>query len=316
LVDEWDKDSGGLDVEKANQWLATFNPPLLMVGQINAAWVYGGLAVQTTLDPNAQPFLYDHQIDGTPVLPGVMGTQGFAELVNAIEAELNVARVTNVQFFAPFKFYRMEPQTLHFNMISRPSVNGNRVAHTMLRSFRELGKAGLAPQEKVHFTAEVHLSNTPLDKPTVQFNAPSPNDLPITAERIYQIYFHGPAYQVMDRALVDDDTAIGLMTANLPANSQSASNDAPMSPRLIEFCFQTAGIWEMRTKGVMALPMAIESVTTYRTMDEAQDQRLYAIVKALNNGETFNAVVLDESGNVYVDMTGYRTVQLPGTVTL
>ena len=37
------------------------------------------MTIETTLDPEAQPFLHDHQIDGTPVLPGVMGIEAFAE---------------------------------------------------------------------------------------------------------------------------------------------------------------------------------------------------------------------------------------------
>ena len=35
--------------------------------------------IQASLDPAVQPFLHDHQIGGTPVLPGVMGIEAFAE---------------------------------------------------------------------------------------------------------------------------------------------------------------------------------------------------------------------------------------------
>ncbi|MFN8450559.1 MAG: SDR family NAD(P)-dependent oxidoreductase [Anaerolineae bacterium] len=54
------------------------------IGAVKAAKLYGGLEVETTLDLNAQPFLYDHQIEGTPVLPGVMGTEAFAELASTL----------------------------------------------------------------------------------------------------------------------------------------------------------------------------------------------------------------------------------------
>ena len=50
-----------------------------MVGKITGMGVHSGLTMETTLDPTAQPFLYDHRIDGTPVLPGVMGIEAFAE---------------------------------------------------------------------------------------------------------------------------------------------------------------------------------------------------------------------------------------------
>jgi hypothetical protein len=89
-----------------------------------------------------------------------------------------------------------------------------------------------------------------------------------------------------------------------------------MAPRLIELCFQTAGLWEMATKGVMALPLAIGSVTTYSQPEAAEGGRLYALATPVDDGAAFDAQVVDEAGNVYVDLKGYRTVQLPGSVTL
>ena len=49
-----------------------------MVGQVGDAGD-GGVVVLTDLDPAIQPFLDDHRIEGTPVLPGVMGIEAFAE---------------------------------------------------------------------------------------------------------------------------------------------------------------------------------------------------------------------------------------------
>jgi hypothetical protein len=43
---------------------------------------------------------------------------------------------------------------------------------------------------------------------------------------------------------------------------------------------------------------------------------LYGVVTAVNGGESYNATVVDEDGNLYVKLTGYRTVQLPGEVRL
>ena len=50
-----------------------------MIGKIASMALQSGLTIETTLDPAIQPFLHDHQIDGTPVLPGVMGIEAFAE---------------------------------------------------------------------------------------------------------------------------------------------------------------------------------------------------------------------------------------------
>ncbi|MEI2610757.1 MAG: polyketide synthase dehydratase domain-containing protein [Candidatus Promineifilaceae bacterium] len=93
-----------------------------------------------------------------------------------------------------------------------------------------------------------------------------------------------------------------------------------MLPRLIELCFQTAGVWEIKTKGVMALPLAIGEVKSH-PLPAANGQppaarRLYALVQANHNGASFNAQVVDGAGNVVIELKDYRTVQLPGTVTL
>jgi NAD(P)-dependent dehydrogenase (short-subunit alcohol dehydrogenase family) len=314
LADEWDE-TGGLDVDKANEWLAAQQPRPLMLGRIIAAKLYSGLEVETTLDPKTQPFLYDHAMDGTPLLPGVMGTEAFGELATVLAPGYRVAAVFDEEFHAPFKFYRMEAQTLHLNAIAAPLGEGNLVARATLRSVRDLGKPGLPPQEKLHFSAKILLASE-LDRPKIEFTPPAADALPIGADAIYGIYFHGPAYRVLERAAVEGDTAIGLMTANLPPNTDPADAQSVMAPRLIELCFQTAGVWDIKTNGTMALPLGLESATAYRQPDGVNGQRLYALVKALDGGEAYQAQVVDDTGEVYVELKGYRTVDLPGSVTL
>jgi len=115
---------------------------------------------------------------------------------------------------------------------------------------------------------------------------------------------------------VDGQMAVGLMADALPPNTAPADTASVLAPRLIELCFQTAGVWDIQTNGTMALPLGIGAVTAYRQPEEAAGRRLYARVEALSGGESYNAQVVDEAGNVYVDLKGYRTVDLPGSVSL
>jgi malonyl CoA-acyl carrier protein transacylase len=322
MVQEFDE-TGGLDRAKTAEWLAAQTNPFLMVGDVKAAKLYGGIEVETTFDPHNQPFLADHELEGVPLLPGVMGTEAFAELAAVLAPAYSVAAVENVQFQRPFKFYHRQPQTLYLSMSVEPLANGDLLAHGTLCSKTRPSKPELPVQEKVHFTADIRLTRTELGKPAIAFKAPSANKLDIGQEAIYKIYFHGPAYKVLEKARVEAETAtgavasaVGLLTANLPPNTNPANAVSLMAPRLIELCFQTAGVWEIKTKGVMALPMGIGRVTTYRQPEEANGHKLYALVQAIHNGETFNAQVVDEAGNVYVELVDYRTVQLPGKVQL
>jgi hypothetical protein len=83
-----------------------------------------------------------------------------------------------------------------------------------------------------------------------------------------------------------------------------------MQPRVIELCFQTAGLWEMRVNQRFGLPRHVKEVCVFRGLDKAKGP-LYAVVTPNPDNQTFNAEVTDASGNRYLRLTGYRTVAIP-----
>jgi hypothetical protein len=85
-----------------------------------------------------------------------------------------------------------------------------------------------------------------------------------------------------------------------------------LAPRLIELCFQTAGIAEIARTGRMGLPARIEEVVA-GALNEAADGPLYAVVTVRPDGG-FDAHVVDGAGVVQVALRGYRTVELPAPV--
>ncbi|MGB8646019.1 MAG: SDR family NAD(P)-dependent oxidoreductase [Anaerolineae bacterium] len=310
LEQEWDA-HGGLDPNKATNWRCGCSTTSPMIGNVKAHKLYGGLEVETILDPSEQPFLYDHQMNGTPLLPGVMGIETFAELACMLAPDYEIAAVENVAFQRPFKFFRMQPQTLHLNATVHPAAQGELVMHARINSATTLPRAEMPPQEKVHFIGTARLTRRPIFPPT-PVTAPTLEGMPelVDREAIYRLYFHGPAYRVLERVGLNGVQVIGLMAENLPPDVSPADTTMVMAPRLIELCFQTAGIWEIKRRGVMALPLAIRTVCVYRQPEPAAGQHFYATVEAVNNGAEFNARVLDQNGNVYVMLEGYRTIAL------
>src|SRR4030095_13922817 len=114
LLDELDP-TGGLDPERMEPMARGAGP---MIGAVVEMSVQTGLAVESTLDPG-QPFLADHRIDGTPVLPGVMGIEAFAELATLLVPGWHVQTVEEVRFLAPFKLYRDEPRRARLEAVLR-----------------------------------------------------------------------------------------------------------------------------------------------------------------------------------------------------
>ena len=315
LAAEWDE-TGGLETARVTTDLAARPHPLGMVGHVKGAFLYGGLDVATTLDPNAQAFLYDHQIDGTPLLPGVMGTEAFAEVASVLCPGFNVDAIESAEFFQPFKFFRMQPATLHLSASGRPAEDGDVRVSVVLKSVVQ-PKPELPAQERVHFRGVARMTRRSTEKPEVAFTEPAADAMTVGRAPIYRIYFHGPAYQVLEGVGLDDGRAIGLMVHGLPPNGDPANAASLVAPRLIELCFQTAGILQVSKDQTLGLPTAYDEVRVYRQAEEADGARLYAVVdRRAGAPVTYDARVVDSRGRVYVDLRGYRTVALPGRITL
>jgi acyl transferase domain-containing protein/NAD(P)-dependent dehydrogenase (short-subunit alcohol dehydrogenase family) len=309
LLQEFDE-TGGLDLQALEHSRAQLPAPGPMVGTITGMYIYRGLTMDTILDPTAQPFLNDHRIDGTPVLPGVMGIEAFAEAALCIHSGWHIDTIEEINFLAPFKFYKNEPRAVSIEAIFRPIADG------LVSDCRLVGKRTLPghpePQEILHFTARVRLAKQLPEAVSV----PKPRlsaDAIVEAAQIYRIYFHGPAYQVLERAWWDGKRVIGEMSAHLPVNHQPPEQPTLMAPRLIELCFQTAGIWEMGTTSRLGLPMQVRQVSWSREPEKA-DGLLYALVTPNPEQGTFDAEVVDERGNVYVRVDGYRTAALSAAI--
>ncbi len=307
LLKEWDE-AGGIDSSIAfpDKTGAPLSGP--MIGKVANMGIYNGLTIETTLDPKTQPFLHDHQIDGTPVLPGVMGIEAFAEAAMSVLPGWHVKSIEDVNFLAPFKFYRHEKRTVTVETTLHAQ------AHEMIADCRLIGRRALPnqsePQITTHFTARVRLSKhasalTIVSTPGVQIEPV------IEAANVYRLYFHGSAYQVIEKAWWDGKRMIGLLAQNLPENHHPNS-PLVMAPRLIELCFQTAGLWEMGTLARMGLPQHLDIVSSW-PVAESLDTRLYALVTP-GPGGTFDAEVVDAKGNRYACLAGYRTIAMPNAI--
>jgi hypothetical protein len=300
LMQEWD-DTGGLDPSKVES-VGPLHTRLESMG------VHTGLRVQTTLDPREQPFLFDHKIGGTPVLPGVMGIESFGEVTMAFLPEWHIHAVEGVEFLAPFKFYKDEPRTLTLTAQFVPEGDEVVAQCTLIGIRTVMGKEDV----KTHFKASVRLDRNPTTQSSCTA-APEAHGSTVGDKDIYEVYFHGPAYQVLDTAWRENGVVVGRMQAELPDNHHPPNGHLVTEPRLVELCFQTAGVWQIGTTGRMGLPQHIDELQVVRMANQPEG-RLHAVVTPRDDGKSFDAYVTDEAGNLYVTLRGYRTAELPGDV--
>jgi hypothetical protein len=127
------------------------------------------------------------------------------------------------------------------------------------------------------------------------------------------MYFHGPAYQVVSAAWRAGDGAVAQFAADLPANHVPEDQPTQAAPRLIELCFQAAGLWEAGRDGRLALPTHVDRVIVLDPSGEAAAQSSGPLVATARpaDGGGFDCVVTDSTGGVAVRLMGYRTIALP-----
>ncbi len=165
------------------------------------------------------------------------------------------------------------------------------------------------PQVSTHFTGTVRLGTTPPEEERTD-PVGEADGTTLTPEEVYALYFHGPAYQVVGSAFAAGEAAVARLADPLPDNHTPA--DAPLvgMPRLVELCFQAAGLREAGRDARMALPSRVGSV---RVLGAPGEGPVYAVARQVGEG-AFDCVVVDEGGRVLVRLDGYQSIPLPSPV--
>jgi hypothetical protein len=260
-----------------------------------------------------------------------MGLESFAETAALIAPGYHISSIEDVRFLAPLKYYRHEPRIAVVKVLLLRAPDGSIRAACSLSASQII--AGKTAQEKTHFLATVVLEHG-AERPAKKHEAAPPNGgktkktagkgkAPahgadkgsIDHDGIYRVYFHGPAYQVLSKvALSADGSVQGSMSADLPSDLSKADRTWIHAPRLVELCFQTAGVYEIGLTGQMGLPAAISKVVVWETPPASRAIVAEVRPKRTEAGLVFDAAVKDESGRVYVELSGYTTSAIPGTL--
>jgi len=244
------------------------------------------------------------------VLPGVMGVEAMTEAAKILFPDLFVGAVENVEFLAPFKFYRNQPRTVTIraffftdgkDIVAECSLIGSRTLH---------GQA--EPEVTTHFRGRVRLV-TEKPKP-VKGSAPgSAGTSKVEASNVYSIFFHGPAYQVLDSAWQSGDEVVGMFAKSLPENHKPAELPAIASPRSIELCFQTVSLSNLALQESLGLPYAFRELRFASRPEKGAGETFFAVV-APNGDNTYDGKLVDDKGNIYMTLEGYRVMDLPDPV--
>jgi len=234
---------------------------------------YDGDAVvcEARLSKDRSPWILDHAIDGTPVLPGVVGLELMAGAAAVAAPGAAIVGADSVSFSAPVKLYGDAETTV----VVRAERTGPHTVVCSLTSRRE-GRGGRVLVAE-HFSARLQLTEAPDVEalPPAFFFA----DDPVARAEIYRRFFHGPGFQVLSEvgAIAEN----GLI-ADAVVDHSAIGEGLLTRPLVLEVAFQAAGLHRMAVHGQMALPASVEAM---RLAGQAADgDRLGVMVQVREDG--------------------------------
>ncbi len=308
LIEPFDKD-GGIDPDGSLLARARARALPLPFAKVSFD-LHQGMTAEIRLDPKVEPFLHDHAIDGIPVLPGVMGLETFAEAAWLLAPQRRVTALENVHFLAPMKYYRHEPRSVIVRARPLLGADGRVRVHTTLSSVQVV--VGREPEEKLHFAGVVVLEQGEGQGARTAVDGAGPVG-GIGHDDIYRVYFHGPAYRVLEMVnRLSTGQVVGTMRTPLPDDTTNPNSTSMVGPRLVELCFQTAGVWEIGHTGQMGLPSVVDRVTVFDPTPNGKPVVAELQPHPSKDALSFNARVRDNEGKVYLTVEGYRTSRIPG----
>jgi malonyl CoA-acyl carrier protein transacylase len=254
------------------------------------------------LDVQQDTGLQDHRIEGTAVLPGVLGMEMLLQAATRVLGE-PVRHLHSVKFASPVKLFHDAPTTVQVQ-VQRLSEGGLRL------QLQSLFVAATGRQVwRQNFTAAVAAQTPPWPTDPVP-SLEMPCEPSMGRDDIYKRYFHGPSFQVIEQVqTLGENGADGVPVplggdwlAGLP-QPQSLSQ-----PLLCEAALQVAGLWEMVECGRLSLPAGIESIW-FGPPAAPSALQLQARRRSVDaKGCLFDVTCSDATGRLHMAMRGSRSI--------
>ena len=250
---------------------------------------YHHLSVDTDL------YMLDHQILDVPIFPGVMGLEMFSELYQ-ITSLSKPSILREVEFISALKLQNKKSKDIFVEF--DPSNNEMVLNSVFIPKSDEKLRRNIE-----HFKLTI---GSDVGKKSKKKSSYLSGDsvLPLMIEEeIYNVFFHGKSFQVLDRLLeISDDTATTLVRIpeeNIFADSKSK---VLINPRAIEAALQTAGLYDLIVNDESSLPSSIDKITFYN------NKKPHHIVSYFKNKDVdfsyFDVEIFDEKGQLITLLEG------------
>ncbi|MCK6508023.1 SDR family oxidoreductase, partial [Myxococcota bacterium] len=269
------------------------------VGQPLAAEGRQDLVLDLVVNRARQPYLADHSIHGTPVVPVVLVVEWFARAAHAFRPDLKLNGIEDIKVLSGIKLAHFDNGGDHLRVVVRQAGDGPGVSLAL-----EL----LGPAGRRHYTAVARMGTS------LSAGAAAPTlALPDWGGRpVYgDVLFHGEQFQVIAdmQGLSREGGA-----ATLRGVRQAGWQDEPWLTDVaaMDGGLQLALLWTREVLGGHSLPTGVGAVKL--ASDGPSDGPLRCVLtgRGTSGGRTLSDVVLvDQAGRTVAELQAVETHLLP-----
>ncbi|MBF0572286.1 MAG: SDR family NAD(P)-dependent oxidoreductase, partial [Desulfamplus sp.] len=273
-------------------------------------------------------FLLDHAMEGTPIFLGATGVETMAEAVITAHKNGRIAEVKNFSIPYGIKLLQNKPKDIIISVSENKDWNKNSSEFQCNITSQFVNSAGVVMGEpKLHYQAEFVIAGT--DEPVKQdesikqivleniINLSAATKIDNTfANLIYhpQRLFMDGLFRTIEELISFDGKNLITRVADRSRAAFFTDDPCPIfltDVVLLDAMFQTGGVFEFLTDSYIVLPYKIKSLKFFKRT--VKDKDYFCITSRTNSNDdtdTFNTVLVDESGDYLMELAGFEMVKL------
>lgn len=279
----------------------------------------GGVVAECLFDPRRDVFLIEHQFEGAPILPAVVGLEALAEAALLGVAPQTAFLIEDARIHAGLRFQAASPRPLRAQVTVQAAQDPSKPSTARLVADHLSRSGGLSEPGRLFVAAKI--STAPIG-PAPDEVAPQPGlawqpmrylDGPgagtgAEARRVY----HGPPLRTLKQLCGDGQRAWGELIA--PSAAESLRPERPsahwrLPAALLDGCLVACGAFARAHLGLLSLPDGFERLTVRRLPQPGQRCRLQLeLVRREELHLGFRFTLRDDTGEPLLWAEGYRAV--------
>ena len=254
------------------------------------------------------PFLNDHRIDGTPILPGVMGVEVAAQLSALLADGAPFLGVDDMRFERPAKLHRDEPLEL---MVEARRAEGQDACARFQVSIgsRRVSSTGRV-LETEHFAGTLRFGQTKEPAtPPLRLIGDDSVCHGWSREEVYNRFFHTGTFALITELVAVGDTLA--VSEGSITDSPLISDDADLltAPLATELAFQTGGLNGLTRHGSMWLPARIGRSNIWRRPESGHSLTTRTAIREVSDTHlVFDAEVITREGLLVATYEGVELI--------